>query len=122
TNVAPLGGAIDITTNNYLFGDFERDNVATNREVRDFSDLPVAQQAQAALALGGTTGWDDANDLNSRVVSDGGGFTFTGDMAFTPTKGDLIALGDFNSDGSFDGKDLYLMARGTALADNTSSA
>src|SRR5439155_2071583 len=120
TNVAPAGGAIDITANNFFFGDFKRDNASTttgNREVRDYSDLPIAQAAQAALAAGGSTSWDDASDPNSRVVSG----AFTADMAFTPTKGDLIALGDFNSDGKFDGKDLYLMARGTALADNASS-
>src|SRR5205823_850016 len=35
--------------------------------------------------------------------------------------GDLIVMGDFNSDGKFDGKDLYLLARGAALADNTST-
>jgi hypothetical protein len=124
SNIAPLGGAIDITANNYFFGDFKRDNAdpnTGNREVRDFSDLAVAQKAQAALKLGGSTNWDDGGDLNNRVVSDGGGFLFTADMAFTPTKGDLIALGDYNSDGSFDGKDLYLMAHGSALADNNAS-
>ncbi len=37
TNVAPLGGSIPITANNYFFGDFKRDNASTtsgNREVR----------------------------------------------------------------------------------------
>jgi hypothetical protein len=33
----------------------------------------------------------------------------------------LIVLGDFNSDGVFDGRDLYLMARGSALADSNGS-
>ena len=33
------------------------------------------------------------------------------------TKGDLIVMGDFNGDGKFDGKDLYMMARGAAVAD-----
>ena len=65
--------------------------------------------------------WDDAGDPNSRSVPNTGSYSFTADMAFTPTKGDLIAMGDFNSDGSFDGKDLYLMAHGAALADSTSS-
>ena len=115
TNIAPAGGSIPITTNNYFFGDFKRDNAdpnTGNREVRDFSDLSVpCKVRQAALAAGGSVGWDDAADPNSRSVANTGSYTFTSDMAFTPTKGDLIAMGDFNSDGSFDGKDLYLMKR-----------
>jgi hypothetical protein len=43
-------------------------------------------------------------------------------MNGTFTKGDLIVLGDFNADGVFDGRDLYLMARGSALADSTGSS
>ncbi len=37
------------------------------------------------------------------------------------TKGDLIVLGDYNSDGKFDGKDLYQMAHGAALADDATT-
>ena len=79
------------------------------------------KEAQAALAMGGSVNWDDGADPNSRLVPNTGSYTFTSDMAFTPTKGDLIAMGDFNSDGSFDGKDLYLMAHGAALADTNAS-
>ena len=39
-------------------------------------------------------------------------------VGFAATKGDLIVLGDFDANGKFDGKDLYLMARGTSLADS----
>ena len=38
--------------------------------------------------------------------------------ATAKTKGDLIILGDFNTDGAFDGRDLYLLAQGASLSDN----
>jgi hypothetical protein len=40
---------------------------------------------------------------------------------FGADKGDLIVMGEFDADGDFDGEDLYLLARGAALADNASS-
>jgi hypothetical protein len=39
----------------------------------------------------------------------------------TDSKGDLIVLGDYNGDGSFNGVDLYLLAIGSSLADNVNS-
>ena len=37
------------------------------------------------------------------------------------SKGDVIVMGDYNGDGRFDGKDIYDMAIGTALSENTST-
>jgi len=86
--------------------------------VRDYSDVSVAQQAQAALAASGLgTDWNVNPGSNSTNVSG-----LPAAMNGTFTKGDLIVLGDFNSDGVFDGRDLYLMARGAALADSTGSS
>lgn len=121
TNRAPLGGSIAITDTNYLFGDFDQTggefdaaaNAAGKKGIRDFSDMAAAQKYQAELAATGATGWDTAADLNSRAVTPGG--------LPTRSKGDLIVMGDYDSDGDFDGKDLYRFARGATLADNATS-
>src|SRR4029078_6265563 len=91
--------------------------------VRDFSAIKAGIAAQATLqasVLGVDMFAGPANSNNTAVP----GFTgalLTMNGGLPATKGDLIVMGDFNSDGKFDGKDLYLMARGTALADNTSN-
>ncbi len=101
---------IPITSNNYLFGDFRQTD--GGKGTRDFSDLAVAQRAQAALGANGSlfTGGNSAPVAGAPA-----------ELGFTPTKGDLIVLGDFDSNGTFDGQDLYRMARGTALADSSTS-
>jgi hypothetical protein len=38
------------------------------------------------------------------------------------SKGDLIVSGDFNGDGRFDGKDIYLMARGASITDSAATS
>jgi hypothetical protein len=106
---------------NYLFGNFNQNGV------RDFSAVEQAVNAALSLsaidgALGGKNSifTADGGPANSTVVSSlvgTPGWVNTG----TNTKGDLIALGDFNGDGKFDGQDLYLLATGAALADNTTS-
>jgi len=108
---------------NYLFGNFNQTGV------RDLS--AVEQAANAALSLAqvdGGLGGGKADSIydsvsNSTVISSinnsGGtpGWVATG----TDTKGDLITLGDYNSDGKFDGQDLYLLALGASLADSATS-
>lgn len=114
SGAAPIGGAIPITVNNWLFGDF--DQSGAKKGIRDFSDLFVMQQAQAALAASGL-----GNNWNVNAASNGGAVAGTGIVGFAPTKGDLIVMGDFDADGDFDGRDLYRFARGAALADSTAS-
>src|SRR5262249_20297016 len=67
---------------------------------------------------------------NSIYTADGGvsNATVVPSLAGSPgwattanTKGDLIILGDFNSDGTFDGKDVDRLARGASLSDNGST-
>jgi hypothetical protein len=130
----PAGGNIRINNGNWLFGDF--DQRATNhaagvsgKGVRDFSDLTVAQQAQAALETSGLgNDWNAGSSSNTTVaglpaaLNTGTGQWSNAGNGTTPTKGDLIVLGDFNSDGKFDGKDLYRMARGTSLATSIGTA
>src|SRR6185295_9390439 len=61
--------------------------------------------------------WNENAGSNATAVA-----TVPAAMNGAFTKGDLIVLGDYNSDGKFDGKDLFAMGRGTALADNTGSS
>lgn len=107
--VAPKG--------NYLFGNFNQDGR------RDFAS--VKESVNAALSLHAIDG-----AKNSIYTVDGGvsNATVVSSLAGTPgwastanTKGDLIILGDFNSDGAFDGADVYLLARGASLSDNGST-
>jgi hypothetical protein len=124
----PTGGSIRINNGNWLFGDFDQrpTNIGSGisgKGFRDFSDLVVAQQAQAALESSGLgNDWNAVAGSNATAVTGLPAALNTGTAqwgtgsATTPTKGDLIVLGDFNSDGKFDGKDLYRMARGTSLA------
>jgi hypothetical protein len=116
---AANGGAIPITANNWFFGNFNKTDVGafpggTHNGVRDLSDLPEALSWAGALYTSGLgSNWDVNAGSNSTVVTGGGS-----KLGFTPTKGDLIVLGDYNGDGSFDGKDLYYMAVGTSLTDS----
>lgn len=127
------GGAIAITSNNYLFGNFNQDGV------RDFSAVKTALNACEALI---------SSDISVGASVPGSEFTTTGDnggiaaggtngqpnttpISYTDadtnatisglTKGDLIVMGDFNGDGHFDGSDLVSLAEGAALSTNYSS-
>jgi hypothetical protein len=117
--VAPAGaGAIAMTGQNYLFGNFRQNGI------RDFEAIKAAQDAQAKLFASGAGVDMFTGSANSTVVP--GLAAPLANMANQAggtgaTKGDLIVMGDFNADGKFDGKDLYAMARGAALADNASS-
>ncbi|HEX3357458.1 MAG TPA: PEP-CTERM sorting domain-containing protein, partial [Tepidisphaeraceae bacterium] len=105
---------------NYMFGNFNQNGV------RDFSAVIAALTAQQAL----DTGANASANIDVANVSVSNNTKFTGISAALdsmnggsgPTKGDLIVMGDFNGDGKFDGKDLYLMARGAAVSDASSNA
>lgn len=126
SSATPVGGSITVNNNNYLFGDFDQSggefdagsNPTGKKGIRDFSDLTIATQAAKALH-NSTLG----TDWNANAGSNAGTniAALPAQLAFNASKGDLIVLGDFNSDGKFNGADLRLMARGTALADSTSS-
>jgi hypothetical protein len=112
--VAPKG--------NYLFGNFNQDGR------RDFAS--VKEAVNAALSLRKVDATGGAGAKSGIYTTDGGvgNGTVITSLSGSPgwattanTKGDLIVLGDFNSDGAFDGKDVYLLARGAALSDNGST-
>jgi hypothetical protein len=115
-NTASFNGQITLTSQNYLFGNFNQ------LGVRDFNALKSAQAAQAALAASGagTSMFTAAGgSANSTLITTGISALDTMNSGGNATKGDLIVMGDLNGDGVFDGKDLYLFARGAALADST---
>lgn len=115
TNTALFNGQIAITSQNYLFGNFNQNGT------RDFSAIKTAVAAQAALASSGagvSMFTADGGQPTSTAVTTGIAALDTMNGGMAATKGDLIVLGDYNGDGKFNGQDLYLMARGAALADN----
>lgn len=131
-------GASAAPKGNYLFGNFNQNGV------RDYSAVMAAQVAQAKLFAAGETvlagsGTNASNvnagtiigstlslHNNTKITSLAGVSPFNTALdsmngGTGPTKGDLIVLGDFNGDGFFNGKDLYQMAHGAAIADSTLS-
>ncbi len=114
-----FNGEINLTSSNYLFGDFNQNGV------RDYDAVVVeAQKAQAALeAQAGDSAFTaDGGSANSAKVVTGipALDAMTGqDGTVGATKGDLIAMGDYNGDGKFDGFDLYDLAIGASLSDPT---
>ena len=110
-NANAVTANIALTSANYLFGDFDGDGK------RDYKDVKYALAAQGAL---------EASGLNNDWLTAGTAATAAASNATvvynTFKKGDLIVKGDFNSDGKFDGKDLYAIAHGAALADAGKSA
>jgi hypothetical protein len=119
-NVAAASGGIAVTANNYLFGDFDNDGD------RDFADVKLAASAQDKLAqtAAGVTYATSAGSVNNQPVAGltGALSAMTGyDGTAGAKRGDLIIKGDFDSNGKFDGKDLYLLAHGAALADSTTT-
>ncbi|MDP9175236.1 MAG: hypothetical protein M3O30_15415 [Planctomycetota bacterium] len=131
------GGAIAITDNNYLFGNFnqnsDRDFNAVKSALAAAQALISADQAvsasvpgseftaqgdnnlnwngPASLAVGGTNGVSNATPI---TYTDALGIAHT-----TLTKGDLIVMGDFAGAGHFDGASLVAMAEGASLSDST---
>jgi hypothetical protein len=115
TNVSAASNGAIVAGGNYLFGNFNQNGV------RDLSS--VEQAVNAALSLYAVDG--AANSMFSGVANSTVVPSLVGNPGWkqtgTNTKGDLIALGDYNGDGSFNGEDLYLLAIGASLADNTTS-
>jgi hypothetical protein len=110
---------------NYLFGNFNQNGV------RDLS--AVQQSVNAALSLfavdstyaGGGSNSIYTGAPNNTVIPSLDNTTFGGAPSWVSTatneKGDLVVLGDYNSDGEFNGQDVYLLAIGASLtsADST---
>jgi hypothetical protein len=115
-NTASFNGQISINAQNYLFGNFNQ------LGVRDFAALQSAQKAQAALAASGagvSMFTAAGGSSNATLITTGVSGLDTMNSGGKASKGDLIVMGDLNGDGVFDGKDLYLFAKGAALADST---
>jgi hypothetical protein len=104
---------------NYLFGNFNQSGV------RDFSAVMAAVTAQQTLDSGANAAAnidvDNATVSNATIFSGISPALDSMNAGAGPTKGDLIVMGDFNGDGKFDGEDLYLMARGAAVSDASST-
>ena len=107
---------------NYLFGNFRQNGI------RDFAAVKAALDANKAMELAGVGKAWNAGSLNNTPINTTGvatlstalsGMTAQNTGSLGANKGDLIVLGDYDSNGTFDGKDLYLLARGASLADNT---
>jgi hypothetical protein len=139
------GGAIPITTNNYLFGNFNQDGKAqggNDQKARDFSAVKSALAAdkaliQADITAGASVDGSEFNTIadNNANWTNGGslavgsnGTLNTATVSYTDslgtlhsglTKGDLIVMGDFNGDGHFDGADLVALAQNAAVSDST---
>lgn len=117
------GGNINITSSgstggNWLFGNFNQNGI------RDFSAIKSAQAAQAALFASGAGVDMNSGSINSTTIV-GLASPLNSMTGYNNTagakKGDLIVMGDYNADGKFDGKDLYQLAHGAALADSTAT-
>ncbi|HYO08318.1 MAG TPA: hypothetical protein VER17_05055 [Tepidisphaeraceae bacterium] len=113
----PVANGVVAPRGNYLFGNFRQNGW------RDFA--AVKESLNAVLSLRSADG-----AANSIYAADGGvaNGTIISSLAGSPgwattanTKGDLIVLGDFDSNGRFDGKDVYLLARGASLADSAAT-
>ncbi len=113
TNNGTLGaGSIAITDTgsghgNYLFGNFNQNGI------RDYSAVKASLAAAKALYTA-----DAGVNVNSGIANSTA-IAVSGSAVNGMTKGDLIVMGDYNSDGAFDGKDIYAMAHGAALSTNT---
>jgi hypothetical protein len=125
------GGAITITNNNYVFGNFNQNGV------RDYNAIKSALSADRALitadqAVGASVAGSEFTSAgdNNGVAGGTNGILNTAAVSYTDalgvahstlTKGDLVVMGDYNGDGHFDGADLVAMAEGAALSDSTGS-
>ncbi len=124
------GAAIAITTNNFVFGNFNQNgtrdfNAAVKSGLAADRALITADLAVGASFAGSE--FTSAGD-NNGVAGGTSGILNTATVSYTDalgvthtnlTKGDLIVMGDYNGDGHFDGADLVAMANGAALSDNT---
>ncbi len=132
------GGAINITNNNYLFGNFNQNgvrdyNAAVKSALAADRALITADQALGASDPGSEFTSEGDNNENwsgpaTLVTGGNNGILNTATVSYTDalgvnhtslTKGDLIVMGDYNGDGHFDGADLVALAEGASLSDNT---
>jgi hypothetical protein len=114
------GNGVAAPKGNYLFGNFNQDGK------RDFAS--VKQSVNAALSLRATERAANVANADSSLYRGVTNNTTIASASGAPgwastanTKGDLIVLGDFNTDGAFDGKDVYLLARGASLSDGAAT-
>ena len=112
-----LKGNVAVTAKSFMFGDFDQNTGKVG--VRDYSDLKSAVAAQTALRTAAT---GDLSILGTGGAANNTSVTVVGANLGAISKGEIITLGDFDSDGDFDGRDLYRMASGTSLADSGQSA
>ena len=124
------GGAIAITANNYLFGNFNQNgirdfNAAVKSALAADRALITADQNVGATVPGSeftAAGDGDVGGVSGAVNSTTITYTDALGVAHTNlSKGDLIVMGDYNGDGHFNGADLVALAEGAALSDSTST-
>lgn len=112
----PVPNGVPAPRGNYLFGNFNQNGT------RDFAS--VKESVNAALSLFRADRAENSVYQNEEKPGVSNGTVITplsgspGWASTANTKGDLIILGDFNTDGAFNGRDLYLLARGASLSDN----
>ena len=124
------GGAINISSTNVLFGNFNQNSI------RDYNAVKSALAADRALivadqgVVGGPAsvpGSEFSSQGDNNGVAGGvSGILNTATVTYTDAlgsshsllKGDLIVMGDFLGSGHFDGASLVAMAEGAALSDN----
>jgi Ca2+-binding EF-hand superfamily protein len=120
TNGTADGNGTIAPAGNYLFGNFNQNGVRDYSAVQASVSAALALTQQDVVSGGGKDSifTPDGGVTNGTVIS-----SLSGPLAtsHTNTKGDLIALGDFNGDGKFDGQDVYELATGASLADSSSS-
>lgn len=122
SNAPTLTNAINITAQNYLFGNFNQNGT------RDFSAVKTALTAAKALYNAGNAAdtFHGTNMFSNATLGNDATIT-TGVPALDAmtnqqggvkaTKGDLIVMGDFTGSGQFNGASLYALAHGAALSD-----
>ncbi|MBC7783820.1 MAG: PEP-CTERM sorting domain-containing protein [Burkholderiales bacterium] len=117
---ASVGNTVIAPAGNYLFGNFNqngsRDYAAVKEGINAAISLAKAELLAAtpdasvgSIYVGGIA--------NGTVITPNSGTPGWSQLNKANTKGDLIVLGDFNSDGAFDGQDVYRLARGASLSD-----
>ena len=126
------GGAIPITMNNYIFGNFNQNGTRDyNAAVKSglAADRALIAADQAAPGGGASEPGSEFTSQgdNNGVIGGTNGVANTTVISYTDalgsvhnnlTKGDLIVMGDFLGTGHFDGASLVAIADNAALADS----
>jgi hypothetical protein len=147
-NVAFVNGNIAITPSNYLFGNFNNNGIRdlssfetgvaslyalynsgygvdANSSAAATGSASDSQMLSAAVLNAAQPGLASVLGPGSGFIGQQGPLAGTGIGTVAPfvngvTKGDLIVMGDYDSNGRFDGSDIYDLAIGTALSTNLS--